>query len=199
MASLRRTLKPLNMSFSKDDATKTGRFVLYFILIYLVLSVAITAAIPVQTQELFVANNVLGMLQLFGYTGQVSLDETALISLDAGPRIAISDLCTGLMETLIIVGAILASAGISLRRRLIGAAVGAVATILFNYVRIIITALVILGTGDLALIEFTHNVLFRIFLFLAIAGIYIAWFYWAVSREGHPRERENLKKVKGVI
>jgi len=197
MGRLRKTLEPLSLSFEKQDAVKTGRFVLYFILVYLVLSIAVTAVIPVQLQELFVANTVLGSLQLFGFSGQVSFEETALISLDVGTSIEISELCTGLMETLIIVGAIIASVGISWRKRFIGAAAAAIITMALNFARIIFTALVILTTADLALIEFTHDILFRIFLFVTIAGLYIGWFYWAVSKEGLSKGR--IKKEKAVI
>jgi exosortase/archaeosortase family protein len=185
--------KPFGFSFQKEDAVKTGRFLLWFILTYLLLSVAIKAIFPIEAIELWVANNVLAILQLAGYSGSTSLAETALIELQSGSTIEISELCTGLMETLIIVGAIVASIGISWRKRLLGAAAAAAATIALNYVRIIATALLILSTSDLALIEFTHNVLFRLFLFVTIAGLYIAWFYWAASSE-KTGEKKTLNK-----
>lgn len=178
------SLNPLGLSFGRQDAVRTGRFLLYFIIAYMLLSLAVKAIFPVQAVELFVANNVLGFLQLLGQAGTVSMGETALIELQSGIAIEISELCTGIMETLIIVCAIIASVGIEWRKRLLGAAVAGVATIVLNQARIVVTALIILGSGDLALIEFTHNVLFRLFLFLSIAGLYIAWFYWAASSEG---------------
>jgi len=176
-------LKPLNFKFEKEDAVKTGRFLLYFMIAYIALSVAIRSIFSIPGIELWTANNVLAGLQLFGQQGIVSLAETALIELDSGIVIEISELCTGLMETLVIVAAILASVGIGWRKRLLGAAIAAVATIALNHVRIIVTSLLILGSADLLLIEFTHNVLFRLFLFISIAVLYIAWFYWAVSSE----------------
>lgn len=183
-----KTQNKLGLSFGKQDAVKTGRFLLWFILAYLLLSVVIKALAPIEAIELWVADNVLGMLQLAGYSGSTSLAETALIELQSGITIEISELCTGLMETMIIACAIIASAGISWRKRLFGAVTAALATIALNYLRIIVTALVILGTGDLALIEFTHNILFRLFLFATIAGLYIAWFYWATSSEQAKRK-----------
>jgi exosortase/archaeosortase family protein len=173
----------IGFSFTREDARKSGRFLLFFVVVYLALSVVARGLIGIEAIELSVANAVLGMLETFGQAGSVSFTEVALIQLESGVSIEISELCTGLMEFMIIVGAILASVGISLRRRLIGAAVAGVATVLLNFLRIVVTALVILGTGDLVLIEFTHNVLFRAFLFVSIAGIYIAWFYWAASKE----------------
>ncbi len=173
----------IGFSFTKDDAQKTGRFLLLFVVVYLVLSFVAKGLIGIEAIELSVANSSLEILQMLGQTGSVSFAEVALIELESGVAIEISELCTGLMEFLIIVGTILASAGISLRRRLTGAAVGGVLTVLLNFLRIVITALIIVGTGDLALIELTHNILFRLFLFVSIAGIYLAWFYWAASKE----------------
>lgn len=169
-------------SFGREDAVKTGRFLVFFIFAYMVLSLA-GQLVGIENVELWVAGNVLGTLQLFGFTGTVSLEETAVISLANGPSIEISELCTGLTETFLIVGAIIASFGISLRRRVLGAVAAGIATIALNHARIVATALIIIGSGDLALIEFAHNILFRVFLFATVAGIYIAWFYWAASRE----------------
>ncbi len=173
-------LKP---NFEKEDAVKTGRFLLYFVLIYLAFSFVLQSVIGLEAVELWVAGNVLGMLNAFGYAGTVSFEETALVSLEAGPVIQISELCTGMMELFIVVGAIIASIGISWRRRLVGAGIAGIATILFNHARIVFTSLLILGTEDMAVISFTHNVLFRLFLFVAVAGLYIAWFYRAASKE----------------
>ncbi len=186
-------LQPLRFSFERQDAVKTGRFVLYFLLAYLAASLAVEALFPIQAIELFVANNVLSFLQGAGYSGSVEAGETAIISLEAGPQIEISELCTGVMETLIIVSAIVASVGIAWKKRLFGAAAAGLTTIAFNYVRIIVTAMLILGTSDISLISFTHNVLFRTFLFLTIAVLYIAWFYWAVRGEFKQSSKE--KKV----
>ena len=173
----------IGFSFTKEDARKTGRFLVFLIFAYLVLSTLARALIGIEAIELGVANAVLGILQAFGQSGTVSFGEVALIELGTGVSIEISELCTGLTEFMIIVGAILASFGISFRRRLAGAAAAGLLTVLLNLLRIVVTALVILGTGDLALIEFTHNILFRAFLFVSIAALYIAWFYWAALKE----------------
>lgn len=180
---LGKLLRPLNFSFGKADAVKTGRFLVFFIVAYVALSIFARTVLTVQGIELWVAGNVLGFLSLFGQAGTVSLGETALIELASGTVIEISELCTGLMETLIIVGAILASIGISWKKRLLGAVAAGILTISLNHFRIVFTALLILETGNLEMIEFAHNVLFRIFLFVTIAGFYIAWFYLAVREE----------------
>ena len=181
-------------SFGKEDAIKTGRFVLYFILVYLLASMALELLLPTQALEAAVANNVLFLLGGAGHSGSVSSGETAVIALAGGTKIEISDLCTGRMETLIIFSAIIASAGIAWRKRLAGAAVAAVAAIAFNHLRIAGTALLILGSGDTAMIEFAHNILFRAFLFIVIAGFYIGWFYWAASGETAGKAALNRRR-----
>ncbi len=171
----------LSPSFTKDDAVKTGRFLAFFIIVYLALSISIRFFAPIIVIEQWVAENVLAFLQFLGHNGYVALGETAVIHLEGGQAIEISELCTGLMETLIIASAIIASAGIDWRKRLFGSVSAGLATIVLNYARIVFTTLLIVGTADLALISFTHNILFRAFLLISIAGMYMLWFWWAVK------------------
>ncbi|MBN2066952.1 MAG: hypothetical protein JW744_00610 [Candidatus Diapherotrites archaeon] len=187
-------LKPFNFSFEKEDAVKTGRFLLFFILVYLLGLLFLGALFPIPAQELFIAGNVSAALGAFGIESSVSMQETALVSIQSGPAIAISELCTGSTELLIIVSAIIASIGISWRKRLAGAIAAAAATTAFNYFRVIATILIILGTGDIGAIELAHNVLFRAFLFFTIAVSYIAWFYWAVSAEIKAQSKARAAK-----
>lgn len=185
------TGRQLDSGFGKDAAVKTGRFLAFFIVVYIVLSLLIRAVFSLQGIELWVADNVLSFLQMLGYSGSVSLGETAIIQLSSGSAIEISELCTGLTETLIVVGAIIASIGIGWRKRLFGAVAAGLAVIVLNYARIVFTSLLILGNAGTETIGFTHNVLFRIFLFVSVAGIYVAWFWWAAGSEG----AENGKKA----
>ncbi len=183
-------LKSKSKGFSRDDAVKTGRFLAIFIIVYLALSVLIKFFFPVIVIEQWVADNVLGFLQFIGYQGYVTISETAVIHLESGPAIEISELCTGLMETLIVVSAIIASAGIDWRKRLFGSVSAGLATIVLNFARIVFTIWLILETADIALITFAHNILFRAFLLISIAGIYIIWFWWAV--------KDDVKKTKKI-
>ncbi|MDP2973898.1 MAG: archaeosortase/exosortase family protein [Candidatus Diapherotrites archaeon] len=189
-------MRPLNFRFEKDDATKTGRFLLFFILVYLAATLLLDSFFPVRAQEEFIAGSVLAGLQATGSSGTVALNETVLIELQNGKSIEISELCTGRMELLIIVSAIIASLGIDWRKRLLGAAIAAVAAIAFNFARIFVAAILILGSSDIGLIEFTHNILFRIFLFFTIAVLYIGWFYWAVSAEAIGKAKRPAAKRK---
>ena len=167
---------PINFGLDKGEAKKTGRFVAFFMLLYLAISSLFYFAVPEQAIQFFIAETT-----AFVFGGQVALLENPVVTLSSGTMIEISSLCTGFTELFIIVAAILASIGISARKRLAGAAVAAVAVFALNIVRIFATIALILGTGDLAVIELAHDVFFRIFLFISIAAIYIAWFYWAVA------------------
>ncbi len=169
---------PLSIRLDKEEARKTGRFIALFVLIYLILSVAFTAVIPEALLQNFLADTTASF-----FNGTVSTEENPIVTLSSGVRIEISPLCTGLTELFIIVAAIIASIGISLRKRLTGAAFAAIAVFLLNVFRIFATIAIILGSDSIAVVELAHNVLFRVFLFISIAAIYIAWFYWAVRSE----------------
>jgi len=94
--------------------------------------------------------------------------------------IAISYLCTGLLETVIISSAIISSFGITLKSRILGVVGALIALVAFNVFRIVASILIIIYFG-LNLANFSHDVLFRVFLFFSIAGIYFVWFRWATK------------------
>lgn len=166
----------------KGEAQKTGRFLAFFVIVFIALRLPFEL-VPGIVIEGAVAGTELAILSALGIFGELVIGETAIISLANGIQIQISELCTGMLELLILVAAIIASIGIRWRERIIGAAAGAVAILLFNFFRITATIIIILAEPGIETIEFAHNVLFRIFLFFAIAIAYIAWFYWAVQRQ----------------
>ena len=170
------------------DAVKTGRFLLFFIVVYIFIS-SIVSLVPITAVENAVSQAELGILGVFGFQGNVSVQESAVIFLQNGVQIQISELCTGLQELFILVSAIIASIGISWRKRILGAIFGALVAVAFNFLRITATSLIILSSADISTIELAHNVLFRIFLFLTIAIAYIAWFYWAIKNENENKKQ----------
>ena len=172
----------LDFRIEKSDTIKTGRFLLFFVFLYLLFSSLFFVFVPLQKMEEFIAGATLSFLLLTGFQGKLVLQEPVLIQLENGVGIVISELCTGLMEMFIVASAILASIGIDWRKRIIGAIASVILLQAFNFVRIFATLLVILGNHSLQTIEFTHNILFRIFLFVVIAGSYIAWFYFSVKK-----------------
>ena len=172
----------LNFQIERKDTIKTGRFLLYFALIYIVFSGAFYFLFPLQKVEEFIAGITLSFLGMIGYSGKIVLQEPVLIQLENGISIVISELCTGAMELFIIASAILASHGIEWRKRVLGAIASIIALQAFNFLRIFATIFVILNTSSIETIEFTHNILFRVFLFIVVAGSYIVWFHWAVRK-----------------
>ena len=182
MEKLRVFLESLNLKITREEASKTGRFLIAFILFYLVASFAFDVVFPGTTYQQNVASVTLGFLNLVGEQGSIEAGETVIINLQGNVSIEISQLCTGIIELLILVGAIIVSIGIEWKKRLLGALLGGIAVIVFNFLRIFITLVVILGQHPMEMVEFTHNFLFRVFLFITIAGIYCAWFMWAVRK-----------------
>ncbi len=172
---------PMDFKLDKDEIRKTGRFVAFFMLAYLFISVAFYAAIPEQNTQQFIAGITASV-----FNGELSQAENPLVTMANGTVIEISPLCTGMTELFIVISAILASIGISKRKRLMGAAAAAVIVFGLNIFRIFVTLSLILNNTDLGTIELAHNILFRIFLFISIAAIYIAWFYWAAT--GQPKQ-----------
>jgi len=97
-------------------------------------------------------------------------------------QIIISWLCTGILEIIILISAILASFGISWNKKIIGAGVAIVAGVIFNLARILITVNFIL-TQSGPVVELAHDVLFRIVLFIYIVLVYVLWFNWANGKK----------------
>ncbi|MAG22344.1 MAG: hypothetical protein CL943_03525 [Candidatus Diapherotrites archaeon] len=173
--------KPDNLfalKLDKEEARKTGRFIISFVFVYLVLSFGLGALNAEAGTQNFIANSVAGF-----YFGTVAMEDNPVVELESGTKIEISELCTGLTELFIITAAILASIGISVKRRVLGAIAAAAIVFSLNLFRIFATIAIIIAANDMPLIEFTHNILFRVFLFISIAAIYMTWFYWAVTKQ----------------
>jgi len=97
-------------------------------------------------------------------------------------QIIISWLCTGVLEIIILISAILASFGVNWHKKLIGAIGAIIAGVIFNLLRIWVTVNFIIGQpGPVA--EIAHDVLFRIVLFIYIVVVYVIWFQWAMKRK----------------
>lgn len=169
------------LKFSKEELQKTGIFLLSTVLIYSILLFS-TALVPVEKFEFETAKATMAVLGIFGMHGDIYYQEPVLIVLSQGTKIEISALCTGLMELIVIISAILASHGISWKKRAIGVLSAIIIAPIFNLLRIIITILLILNSNSIELIDLTHGILFRITLFLIIMGIYTIWFLWAIGQ-----------------
>ena len=175
-------MKPI---FDLDDSEilKAGKFLAAFIISFSVIGFLLSL-LPLESVEAFFALPTLAILKIFGLDGTLNTSaEPILIILNGlDMPISISYLCTGLMEVAIISAAVISSFGISLQKRAIGI-VSAIATIIvFNLLRIVTSILFIIWFG-LGVGGFSHDLLFRIFLFVVIAGFYYAWFGWATKRK----------------
>jgi exosortase/archaeosortase family protein len=99
-----------------------------------------------------------------------------------GKQLIISWLCTGVLEILLLVSAILASFGISWTKKFWGITIAIISGALFNLLRLVITVNLVVSQ-NISVVELAHDVLFRVVLFVYIMVIYIAWFYWAMKED----------------
>ncbi|PJA18548.1 MAG: hypothetical protein COX63_02140, partial [Candidatus Diapherotrites archaeon CG_4_10_14_0_2_um_filter_31_5] len=144
------------------------------VLSFTVLSALIDFLIPLKWIELLLAKIVVV------FTGGEIVVQQPVMILAENFSVQISYLCTGLMEFIVLVAAIIATTGIKKEKKLIGIIRAGIAVFLFNAGRIIITISLIEKT-DLQTIELAHDLLFRISLFVLIAGYYFVWYYSAVK------------------
>jgi archaeosortase B (VPXXXP-CTERM-specific) len=97
-----------------------------------------------------------------------------------GFSVEIIDECTGLFEMLIYVAAVLAYSA-SIKKKLLGIALGVPAIFIFNIVRIAV--LLIAGASSLRLFDFMHLYFWQATLIIMIATAWVGWLYLVVYRE----------------
>ncbi|MEM0359712.1 MAG: exosortase/archaeosortase family protein [Candidatus Diapherotrites archaeon] len=178
-----------------EEAKKSAKF-LFLAFFFIFALFVLSSLVPLEWSERLVANTVLYGLNSQGLKGRIEASPTGdavLILLENGPRIEISYLCTGLLETILLAGVILASAGIPIYKRIIGVIVGGIAAMVLNLARIFITIFFIYNSG-IETVEFIHDFFFRAFLFVSVFCIYAFWFKWAT---GGFSERQSVKKKTG--
>ena len=168
-------------SFNKEDRDKGAKFLGAMLVLFFALNFLFS--LPLIGIEYVIASIVSFVLNLFGIANATAFEEPALILIhNIDVPIAISYLCTGILETALLVAAIATSFGISTKKRLLGIA-GAIAGIqLFNLFRILTTIFLIINF-NLEVAELGHELLFRLFLLIVIAGFYSLWFFWATKKE----------------
>ncbi len=169
-------------------------FVLGFVLSYLILTVLVSIVPDIYYKEA-VGGMVRGALGAQGINttsvGNVECMEFSWLSDTAkgscysftaeGKNIVISWLCTGILEIIILICAIIASFGVKWKEKAVGIIAAIILGIVFNILRIGITINLIFSQ-DVATVEIAHDALFRIILFVYIAVVYIIWFYWAANK-----------------
>ncbi|MCX6802713.1 MAG: exosortase/archaeosortase family protein [Candidatus Diapherotrites archaeon] len=179
---------------AKEEARKSAYFL--FLAFFSIFSLfVLSSLVPLEWSERFVASTVLYGLNTQGLHGSIVPVETGdavAILLDGGPSIQISYLCTGLLETILLAGVILASAGIPIYKRIIGVAAGAIVSAALNFARIFATIYFIYNSG-IETVEFIHNFFFRAFLFISVFCFYALWFRWATG--GFGKQAMQKKRI----
>jgi archaeosortase B (VPXXXP-CTERM-specific) len=97
-----------------------------------------------------------------------------------GFSVEIIDECTGLFEMLIYIAAV-AAFSTSIRKKLLGMAIGIPAIFLFNLARIIF--LLLAGAYSKSLFDFMHLYFWQATLIIMISSVWIGWLYLVVYRE----------------
>ncbi|MEM4662944.1 MAG: archaeosortase/exosortase family protein [Candidatus Diapherotrites archaeon] len=164
----------------KRELVTASKFLLVFVFSFLILSFIFYSLFLEITAHVIaiIASKLLG---IFGYSSEVILGEPVIIIVNAKYMIEISYLCTGLLETAVIISAILASFGIDLKKRGLGVIIGIIFVNSLNIFRILVTIFAITNTQDSVYLEFIHNVLFKVTLFVGIALYYAIWFGLATN------------------
>ena len=97
-----------------------------------------------------------------------------------GFSVEIIDECTGLFEMLIYIAAV-AAFSTTIRKKLLGMAIGIPAIFLFNLARIIF--LLLAGAYSKSLFDFMHLYFWQATLIIMISSVWIGWLYLVVYRE----------------
>ena len=97
-----------------------------------------------------------------------------------GFSVEIIDECTGMFEMLIYLAAVF-SFSTTVRKKLIGVAIGIPAIFVFNVVRIII--LLLAGASSFRMFNFMHLYFWQVTLIIMISTIWIGWLYLVVYRD----------------
>ena len=185
ISSLKKYLAKQDKNIKSDQKKQFTFFVLGFIFFYLLLTFLITPIEPFAKE--FTSSSSAVLLSMQG----VEISESDFYTADDGEivysffvgsdqksQIIISSLCTGVLEIIILICAMLASFGITLNKKLIGIVVAIFSGIIFNIVRVFVTINIILIANP-EVVEFAHDLLFRVILLLYIMVVYVAWFYWS--------------------
>lgn len=172
----------MKFEFNKIEAKKAAKFLVALAILYFALYYTIIYSVGLQPLESAAAQGSVIALNALGENARISSTQEPVQLSVQGKTIEISELCTGLLETLLVFSAVVASFGISWKKRALGAVAAIFAIYVFNIVRIAASVMQILST-PIEFADLTHNLLFRASLFAVIAGYYFVWFRWAIKQK----------------
>lgn len=159
-----------------------GKFLFYISVSFILLNTFVSV-VPLQFFEMLFALPTNFFLQAIGFETVLQQGEPVLIFLQGIDfPIALTYLCTGLLEWIVLISAIVSSGEVNSKKRMSGVLWGTLFIFGFNLFRIIASILAIVFFG-LSFAEFSHDVFFRVFLFASIAGFYYVWLK-SVSKSG---------------
>ena len=167
---------------TKKEIFKNAKFLAAWLIAFSLIYYSISFTIGFQGIESLTAGTSAKILESFGAGKvKVNFDREPVLMQVQGRQIEISELCTGLLETLMLAVAILASFGISWKKRIYGAIGAVIFGFAFNQFRIFVSVMQILNTDALTA-ELTHDVFFRLSILIVIAGYYYFWFRKATEK-----------------
>jgi len=182
-------------SLEKTQVANAGKFFFLLVVSFVALNLLVSL-VPILAIEKFIAGLAGWILERIGISLSLGADAHAFIQIVQGPRIIINELCTGVLETIVLVSAILATFEIDARKRILGALAGVVAVFVFNLFRIVSTILIVLSQ-PIEVAVLSHDVLFRVFLFVVIAGFYWTWIRWSSQTPSNKVHKTGFaKRVK---
>jgi exosortase/archaeosortase family protein len=184
--------KILNYWDEQQEKIKTNKrkqftfFVLGFIVSYLLLS-TLMYSFSNET-KIFTGAISQGLLLTQGtqttFVGVIEFERESAYSFvinSTNQLIVISWLCTGALEIIILISAMLASFGIKFKKKLVGIGAAIFGGLIFNFIRIWITLNIIMSQNA-EVFELSHDILFRLTLLLYIIILYVVWFNWAEGK-----------------
>ena len=194
LSKLKTYFEKENKSIRSNEKKQLIYFLAGFVLFYLIISIVL-GLVPQSIYKQLTGNVVEGVLNLEGIKtislGFLECNEFSWLSEGVvgtcyafnvtDKTIFIAWLCTGILEIIILISAIAASFGIKHKEKLIGIILAIIVGVIFNILRIIITIHIVL-TQNLQIVEFAHDILFKLILFIYITVFYVIWFYWAMRK-----------------
>lgn len=166
----------------KKELKQSAKFIVAVIVVTVVLYYGlIFEVLGIQNIEHFTALVTQAMLKGVGVQSTVIANAEPVILQVQGISILISELCTGMLETILLFSAVISSFGIPARKRIFGAIGALVFGFAFNQLRIFVSIMQLLHES-VQVAELTHDLMFRISIIIVIAGYYAVWFKWAASK-----------------
>ncbi len=184
------------MDFSKEEVLRGAKFLVFLMAVFAVLYGIFYFVVPLEWSELAVAQAVIFLMNLFGAHGTIaSAAEPVLIDF-RDFKVEIGELCTGILELVVLVSAIAATPFISWRKKLYGAVAAFVGVNIFNLARIVVSINILINSSVETAV-FTHDVLFRVSLIVVIAGFYGAWYWLAAGVKKVKKPRKRRRGING--